>query len=252
MFILFEYTGSKYSYSIAEPHNLESLDHVVFRAKRAAQIPAPSSPPLPPSAAPAPSPATQPATLPTNGVAAPSNGATTASTATSAEKSAQTSLPTVENQPQLLGVNGAGQRKDYNTTNSAKPIPLPAATVPSPAAPSQQPTTENKSSATINTSLGTVQPNASQPSVEAAISDSGTKVIDEIDEPEETINKTVNEHLAAEHLANQLPKTDYFQYYNSSTVVDKNKSDDYWSLSKDYIVSSILSKSHRRAIVSRA
>lgn len=228
-----ECVGSKYSYSISGPHNLDFLDNVVFRAKRdtAQASPVPSVP----------SPSAQPSTLPTNSVATSNAAATaTAPGATSA------SLPKVENPPRLLGVNGTGQRKDVSTMNGTKSVALPTS-VPT-LSPSQQPSVDNKSS-TINKSLDAAQTNLNQ-STETPVSEKEDKLIDEIDEPEEAINKTVNEHLLDEHLAKQLPKTDYFQYYNSTTTVDKNKSDEYWSQKKDYIVSSILSKSHRRAIVS--
>lgn len=232
-----ESIGSKYAYIVAKPNSLESLDQVVFRAKRdISQVSPPASLPS------VPSPPTQPATVPTNGVTATSNSAGTVPAATGSPATP----PKIENPLRLLGVNGTGQRKEYNTTNSAKPVALP----PSEASPSQQPSAENKS-LTINKSVGAVQPNSSQPSVETPVSDNDDKLIGEIDETEEAINKTVNEHITEDHLASQLPKTDYFQYYNSTTVVDKNKSDEYWSQKKDYIVSSILSKSHRRAIVSR-
>lgn len=209
---------------------------MVFRAKRDTS----QASPLALSSS-VPSPPTQPATVPT-GAAATSNSAGTAAAATA-------SAPKVETPPRLLGANGTGQRKEYNTTNSAKPITLPTSET-SPASPSQQPTADNKSSS-INKSLGAAQPNASQSPVETPVSEDQATLIGEVDEPEEAINKTVNEHLLEEHLASQLPKTDYFQYYNSTTHVDKNKSDEYWSQKKEYIISSILSKSHRRAIVSR-
>lgn len=211
---------------------------MVFRAKRdTSQPPAAASPSPSIPSAPA-----QPATAPTNGVAAPAaNSAGTASSATGTPAS----QPKVENPVRLLGANGTGQRKEYNTTNSAGPVSLP-----SPASPSQQPSAENKSSS-INQSLGAVQTNSSQPPVETPVSDIEEADLDKIDTPIEAINKTIQDHLDKEHLVTQLPKTDYFQYYNSTTFVDKNKSDEYWSQKKEYIVSSILSKSHRRAIVSR-
>lgn len=234
-FFFFEFIGSKYSYSIAELHNLDSIDNVVFREKRdTSQL----SSAAPTSSVPSP---TAPATLSTDGVAT-SNAAITATVAAavaaSAEKGSQANQPKIENPPRLLGVNGTGQRTDYSTVNGTKSAGLPASV------PSQQTSTENKSS-TINKSVG-VNLNRS---TETPVTDNQGELIGEIDEPEEAINKTVNEHLLEEHLASQLPKTDYFQYYNSTLVIDKNKSDEYWSQKKDYIVSSILSKSHRRAIV---
>lgn len=231
-----KYSGDRYTYDIVGPHSLSTLDNAAIRVKRDIS----PSPPPPPSSS-------RPATVPANGVTV-SNAASTAAAPAVAH---QTDLPNVETPSRpLLGVNGTGQRKDLSTLNGTKPIALPPTSVSTLASPAQQPSTnaENKSS-TINKSLGAPQPNL-DPAIESELEKIQDTLIGDIDESEEAINKTVNEHLAEEHLESQVPKTDYFQYYNSTTVVDKNRSDAYWSQKKDYIISSILSKSHRRAIVS--
>lgn len=204
---------------------------MVFRAKRdVAQL----SSTAPPTSA-------HPATLP---------AVTNAGTAAAPVVTHQTDLPKLDTPSRpLLGVNGTGQRKISSATNGTKPIALPPSSVPTSASPSQQPSTnaDNKSSSTINKSLSASHV---EQAIEAALDDIQDKLIGDIDESEEAINQTVNKHFTEEHLGSQVPKTDYFQYYNSTTVVDKNKSDEYWTQKKDYIISSILSKSHRRAIVS--
>lgn len=50
--------------------------------------------------------------------------------------------------------------------------------------------------------------------------------------------------------ANKSEKINYYQYYNSTIIVDKSKSDEYWANKKEYITSNILSNSYRRAVVS--
>lgn len=156
----------------------------------------------------------------------------TTSNAPTTDKVSLTETPKADNTQRLLGFNGTGQRKDYSTVNGTKVLD----------AVSQQPSNANNKSSSINKSLGAVQ--SSKPTETSSIEDED-KLIDEIDEPEEAINKTVGEHFV-----NQTQKTDYFQYYNSTRITDKNKSDEYWAEEKAFITSSILSKSHRRAIVS--
>lgn len=198
---------------------LENAHLELLRAKRDVSV---SQPQLP-----SPSPS-QPSSQP-----APSVASSVSPVNTSIDKVSQIDTPKIENGVRLLGVNGTGQRKDYSTVNGKTILDVPSKSLAT--------TSDNKSS-TINKSLGAVQ---STKSTEQPINDDEEKLIDEIDEPEEAINKTVDEHLM-----NQTHKTDYFQYYNSTTITDKNKSDEYWAEKKDYIISGILSKSHRRAIVS--
>lgn len=211
--------GDQYLYNIEDPHSLNYLENAhleLFRAKRDVNVP--QSPPPQPQPPP---PASQPA----------SSAGSSVSIAPTPDKVPLTETPKVDNAPRLLGVNGTGQRKDISTLNGTK----------APDVVPQQPTISNSKTSAINKSLGAAQ---STKPIESVVPDDEEKLIDEIDEPEETINKTVGEHYA-----NQTQKTDYFQYYNSTTTTDKNKSDEYWAVNKDYIVSSILSKSHRRAIV---
>lgn len=210
-----------------------------FRVKR--DTPQSPPPPLPSLSSATAHPASSPA-----GSIATSNAAATATVpaAITPGKGSQLNQPKIENPPRLLGVNGTGQRKDYSAINDTKPVALP------PSTPAQPSTNAEIKSSTINKSLGATQANPNR-AIEEVVGDIEDKLIGDIDESEEEINKTVNAHLADEHLASQVSKTDYFQYYNSTTVIDKNKSDEYWSQKKDYIISSILSKSHRRAIVSK-
>lgn len=129
----------------------------------------------------------------------------------------------------LLGVNGAGQRKEYSKNiNATKPTEL---------------TAKSTSKLTPVTSTKPLPTDASNP-VETSLSDDFEKIVDTIDEPEDAINKTINEHTT-----NSTQKKNFFQYYNSIAVADRNKSNEYWSDNKNYTVSNILSKSHRRAIV---
>lgn len=131
---------------------------------------------------------------------------------------------------QLLGVNGTGQRKEYSTNITAtKQTELTAKAA-------------NKSAPVV--SAKPLPTDASNP-IETSLSDEYEKIVDAIDESDAAINKTINEHTS-----NSTQKKDFFQYYNSIAVADKNQSDEYWSDNKNYTVSNILSKSHRRAIVS--
>lgn len=150
--------------------------------------------------------------------------------------------------PHLFGENGHGQRHDYNTSttgvdNNNTNIVTKGTTTTilgSTSAGTESQNTDNNK-ATINKSLCIPESGAA-----AGKSSDLDDLIGCIDEPEEAINQTISDH----HFANETRKVDYFQYYNSSLIVDKNQSDEYWSAKKDYIVSNILSKSHRRAIVS--
>lgn len=202
----------------------------LFRAKREVPIPSPPSPSVPTRVASPPASASSQPSQQSNAAAAPA--------ATSQTKVSQIDAPNLENSQRLLGVNGTGQRKDYSTVNGTK-------TLDAVALSTQQPNNPDNKPSAINKSLTATQSNNSSKAVETPVSDDEEKLIEEIDEPDDTIQKTVDDHTN-----NQPSKTDYFQYYNSTTTVDKNKSDEYWSQKKDFIISSILSKSHRRAIVS--
>lgn len=129
----------------------------------------------------------------------------------------------------LLGVNGTGQRKEYSTNITAtKSTELTAETT------------------SKSTSVASTQPSPidTRNPVESSLSDDFEKIVDAIDDSDDAINKTISKHTT-----NSKQKVDFFQYYNSIVVADKNKSNEYWSDTKNYTVSNILSKSHRRAIV---
>lgn len=126
--------------------------------------------------------------------------------------------------PQLLGTNGTGQRKDYSIPVAASKPLLSA-----------QPTL-----------LGDANPNgnaSANPTL--TVHDDNDGFIDSIDEPEEAFNKTRDEN--AKGLKQQ---EDYWLYYNSSNVVDTARAKELWDSFQNHTVSSLLSKSHRRAIVS--
>lgn len=153
----------------------------------------------------------------------------------------ETTTSTNSTQP-LLGENGAGQRKYYPppSTNDTKPVA--AQSTPSVSLSSSPPllTTANNNTSTINKSLNAVPP-TKVVETEAFLPEE--KDIGDIDEPEEEIKKEDEAH-------GKTQKIDYFQYYNSTTSFNADISNEYWSQKKEYIMSSILSKSHRRAIVS--
>lgn len=181
----------------------------------------------------------------TNSPVPPVNGgASLPSTPTAS--TTKTESPTPQStQQHLLGVDGAGQRKYYpNDTKTAGSDPASAV---APAADNKTPTVNKSLGAVQQPSTSPTPPMTKQNETEATDTDDIEKLVSSIDEPEEAINKTITDELT-----NSTKRVDYFQYYNSTTLVDKNKSDEYWSATKDYTISSILSKSHRRAIVSIA
>lgn len=157
---------------------------------------------------------------------APNNGPTTVTSTSSpiapAIQNVNKPAINLESTPHLLGVNGSGQRNEY----ASRVAPLADPPLPAVQTQSKKPL------------LGTVPiPKIS----EVAVDDETEKIIESIDESEAEIN---------DRLSNVTLKSEFFQYYNSSLVVDKAKSDDYWSEKRNYTTSSILSNSHRRAIVS--
>lgn len=131
--------------------------------------------------------------------------------------------------PHLLGINGTGQRKDY----ASRVAPFSDPAMPAGQIQSKKPL------------LGAVPIPKISDATENVENDENEQIVDSIDESDEAINKTINAHLS-----NSTLKTEYFQYYNSSMVVDKAKSNEYWSENRNFTTSSILSNSHRRAIVS--
>lgn len=141
----------------------------------------------------------------------------------------QTSV-NVEN-PKLLGVNGTGQRKDITSTKPtivSEPISTDA----------------SKPTVTVNNIKNTKNEYTTPKSIDDELHDS---IISEIDKPFENINQTLKDHLQ-----NTTFKEETYQYYNSTTIVNKEKSLEYWSNMKNFTVSSLLSKSHRRAIVNNS
>lgn len=177
---------------------------------------------------------------------APMVNSSMAPTLSPAAKINQKVLPDeVTTAPLLLGVNGTGQRKDYSIPGAtvAKPNSMlfsahapttatPAAAVPAVhEATSASPKTDAKSKINV--------PAKSELTFE------DDDIIDKIDETEEAFNKTRDENVK-----DLMQKDDYWLYYNSSSVVDAVKSKELWDSFQNHTVSSLLSKSHRRAIVS--
>lgn len=73
------------------------------------------------------------------------------------------------------------------------------------------------------------------------------------DKVSDTTNPT-EEFVISEDDANDLTpatrKVENFQYYNATIITNASKFDEYWSEKRDYVISNILSKSHRKALVS--
>lgn len=139
--------------------------------------------------------------------------------------------------PQLLGINGTGQRKDYS---------IPKTTLLSDARPNLQHGIADSSSvpspAMSSSDAKTKAYVTSSPSEQAADEDAFVDKIDESDERNKTINDT-----AAKDLIN---KEENWSYYNSTVGVDEKKAKQLWDSFQNFTVSALLSKSHRRAIVS--
>lgn len=158
---------------------------------------------------------------------------------------------------QLVGANGTGQRKDYS---------VPRPTLLSDAKPIQLGITEHATqpagdglAATMPTKLGktlektvpvvTSSPGASSGTSVVADDSNEDDFLSKIDTPLESINKSIEEHYKGFHYEY---KEDYFQYYNSTRFVDDTRTKQLWDSFQNFTVSALLSKSHRRAIVSHA
>lgn len=142
----------------------------------------------------------------------------------------ETNKPTIklESNQQLVGANGTGQRKDItNTSTTVKPSVV------------SDPLNADNAKQSSKTLLNS-------PKEASTVTDNVTEsIFDEVDVPEESINKTIDSHK------NLTLKLDYFNYYNTTTLVDKDRSTEFWSNGKNYTLSHLLSNSHRRAIVSK-
>lgn len=134
----------------------------------------------------------------------------------------------------LLGVNGTGQRKDYSVSS-----------------PTSLPTSVTSATDNAKPKLGMTLTKTSVTSIPSGIlSTSSVATSDEefenFDVSEDAFNKTIKDNLGK----TGATKEDYFQYYNSTTMVDEKKMNEYWDSWQNFTVSALLSKSHRRAIVS--
>lgn len=143
---------------------------------------------------------------------------------TSGNGANQTAIALESSQP-LLGVNGTGQRIDVSNANN----------------------TEAKASVVSDplSADGTKKPpvllNSATPPSAVEIT---TEAIVDVDLPEDDIQKILDNHK------NFTVKQDYYDYYNTSTVVDVKRSESFWASVNNFSVSHLLSSSHRRAIVS--
>uniref|UniRef100_A0A6B2ECC5 Putative extracellular protein tem7 n=1 Tax=Phlebotomus kandelakii TaxID=1109342 RepID=A0A6B2ECC5_9DIPT len=155
----------------------------------------------------------------------------TTANATSAEASNSTSTeatvtldPVLKDSSQhLLGVNGTGQRKMSPTT------PLP--TKVSDPININTPQDSNVSS---NHSLGKF--------IDHDISGEDDITVDNIDKFDVDVNKTLLEHNITQF------KEEYHSYYNSTVMVDPDMANKIMSSFGNLTVSTLLSKSHRRAM----
>lgn len=131
---------------------------------------------------------------------------------------------TFRNRP-LLGINGTGQRKD--TMGTVKPI-----VVSEPI----NPQTTNKTTFLL--------PNWRQNDERPSNLDDELS-FDKFDTDEDYTNQTLTTNNITTY------KEDYHIFYNSTTVtVDESVINKYWSDLKNLTTSTLLSKSHRRAMVS--
>lgn len=143
---------------------------------------------------------------------------------TSGNGANKTTIALERSQP-LLGVNGTGQRKDVSNANNTA---AKASVVSDPLSAD-----------------GTKKPpillNSTSPP--SAVDITTEAIVDAVDVPEEDIKKILDSKK------NLTQKDDFYDYYNTSTVVDKARSESFWSSVKNFSVSHLLSSSHRRAIV---
>lgn len=208
---------------------LPELDDVVVRNKREVNIDNNKS--------------SIPVSIPSS--SSPASAASPSGTATPIASNDTQSI-TLENNKRLLGVNGTGQRLNITATPSiTAPTDNKATPSVSLSAPANANATIAKPSKGWTAIKSMVAPtNATSvvaPTIEATADID--KIIEGVDTAEENINKTIHDKL------NVTYKDDYYQYYNSTTLVDQTKSEHYWAELTNFTTSSLLSKSHRRAIV---
>lgn len=144
----------------------------------------------------------------------------------------------------LLGVNGTGQRKDYS-------IQKPTLSTEIKSNDSQQSTSESTvtsvGKANLGKTLDKTYMTASPATAGISELTDDDDLVDKADIPMDTFNATINATLAKEGFKY---KDDYFQYYNASQVYNTSYAQDLYNSFQNFTVSSLLSKSHRRAIVS--
>lgn len=128
----------------------------------------------------------------------------------------------------LLGVNGSGQRKDY----LAKP-----AVVSEPIVPSKIPDKPLLLTPKVNPGiLGTTD------------DDDDDDDIDVSEEETFNINEDKLKNKGTNHNITKFDE-EFHRYYNSTVYIDKDHAEEHWSQVTNFTVSSVLSKSHRRAMV---
>ncbi|XP_036320326.1 uncharacterized protein LOC118734734 [Rhagoletis pomonella] len=148
----------------------------------------------------------------------------TAETATTSNISSIVVPYNVADKP-LLGVNGTGQRKD-----SGSQLSQPKTTIVS-----------DPIQSTLGAAAGFVQETSSN---DQSTETTEEKLIDNVDVPD---NETVSEIEKNSYTVNVT--NDHHIYYNSSIYVDKAEADRVWEQIKNTSFNSMLSQSHRRAMV---
>lgn len=167
------------------------------------------------------------------------------STSSTVNSVTNSTIPTVNlNNTRLLGVNGTGQRKDVVNTVKPTIVSEPISTDASKTTASNN--NNNNNSNNINKNLGSLNKNEYTTQSSTSIDDDlDSKILESVDMPSENFNRTLTEHFK-----NETFRYEHFQYYNSTTIVNEQKSLEYWGNMKNFTISPLLSKSHRRAIVS--
>lgn len=153
-----------------------------------------------------------------------------------------------------VGVDGAGQRKDYNTTGSGSgsgstsinvavggsaTVPPKKTLIDKLMSPQQQPTQYPKKVAPSSFGVVPVVPAAG--AAAAGPTTTERPLIDDVDVSDEVITKeAANQSLTR--------REDHFDYYRSLFYVSKDETAEKWALLRQIPENNMLSSSHRRAM----
>ncbi|XP_055716973.1 plexin domain-containing protein 1 isoform X2 [Phlebotomus papatasi] len=152
------------------------------------------------------------------------NATSTETTNSSSTEATVTVDPVLkDSSQQLLGVNGTGQRKVYPTT----PLPTKVSDPININTPQDSNASGNQS---LNKFLG------------SEISGEDDITVDNIDKFDVDMNKTLLEHNITQF------KEEYHVYYNSTVIEDPDMANKIMATFGNLTVSTLLSKSHRRAM----